>query len=81
MTKPITPRQRAVLNYIIRFKRDNGGDSPTVREIMRGVGIPSTSSVLYSLNALDRAGLITRAGQRRNDRIAVKGGEWVYREG
>lgn len=80
MTKPIAPRQRAVLNYIIRFKRDNGGDSPTVREIMRGVGIPSTSSVQYSLDALDRAGLITRAGPYRHNRIAVTGGEWVYRE-
>lgn len=81
MTKPITPRQRAVLNYIIRYKRDSGGDSPAIREIMRGVGIPSTSSVQYSLDALERAGLITRVGGYRHKCIAVKGGEWIYREG
>jgi hypothetical protein len=74
----LTPRQRAVLNFIIRFKERNCGDSPTIREIMRGVGIPSTSSVNYTLGVLEKHGHIVRPDSTQASRIEVPHGRWVY---
>ena len=57
--KPISIRQKAILSFIIRFKRDSGGDSPTYREIMRGVGITSAA-----MGATERPGLGLRIARR-----------------
>lgn len=78
--RPLTARQQATLNFIIRFKAGNCGDSPTIREIMRGVGIPSTSSAAYTLLRLEQRGYICRGlgNGARTNRIEVVGGRWVY---
>jgi hypothetical protein len=76
--KPLSARQRAIFDFIIRFKRENGGDSPTIREIMCEVGIPSTSVVGYNLNVLEARGLISRQSYGSSRRIAVVGGRWEY---
>lgn len=82
--RPMTRRQRALLAYIIRHKREAGGDSPSYAEIMRAVGITSPSIVSYNLSALERRGLISRPaplqGHGRWRSIAVTGGRWVYEE-
>ena len=82
--RPMTARQRALLRYIIRYKCEHDGTSPTIREMMRAVGITSTSIVNYNLLALERRGHISRpiaddgnhgAAARS---ITVTGGRWVY---
>ena len=59
-----------VLNYILRYKTENNGKSPSVREIMKGCGFRSTSVAHYHLKRLQSAGVIEReAGKVRSIRI------------
>ncbi|MEW6142020.1 MAG: transcriptional repressor LexA [Chloroflexota bacterium] len=48
-----------VMSFIQRFV-DEHGYTPTVREIVKGLGISSTSVVQYHLNVLEREGFIRR---------------------
>jgi hypothetical protein len=64
-----------VLQYIIRYKTEHDGKSPTVREIMRGCGIGGTCATRYILLALEEEGRIKlQAGGVRG--IQVVGGRW-----
>jgi SOS-response transcriptional repressor LexA len=56
----ISPKQQAILDYI-RDHLELHGYPPTVREAGKHVGISSTSVVNYHLDALVRAGRISRA--------------------
>ena len=78
MTRPISLRQKAILAFIIRFKRDSGGDSPTIREIGRGVGITSNAVVAHHLGVLEERGYIIRGDDLKARRITIPGGRWVY---
>lgn len=59
--RPITPRQRQILNYIIR-SIDRNGYPPTIREIGDAHGIKSTNGVNDHLKALERKGHLVRDG-------------------
>lgn len=62
--------QEAVLNYI-RDVISQRGIAPSVREIGEAVGLRSTSTVQYNLNALEKAGYIERdANLKRTIRLA-----------
>lgn len=52
-------RQLAILQAVHEYRMEHGY-SPSVREIMKGAGISSTSVVAYNLNSLHRLGLLTR---------------------
>jgi SOS-response transcriptional repressor LexA len=79
MTTPaLTRNQQAALDYIKRFKHANGGDSPSVREIMEATPYMATSAVLAALNALETYGHITRPKDGKSRRINVVGGRWEY---
>lgn len=78
--RPMTRRQKALLTYIVNYKRASGGDSPSYAEIMHAVGITSPSIVGYNLSALERRGLISRSARGKSRSIAVTGGRWVYNE-
>jgi len=67
-----------VLRFIVRFKQENDGNSPTMREICDGCGIPSLSHLDVILNKLDEAGWIQREGGKRGIRVA--GGSWSYQQ-
>lgn len=74
--------RNAMLAFIIRYKRAHDGNSPTYREIMRAVGINSTSVVAYHLDHLEAAGLIERPQEVGNSRvIEVVGGQWIHPAG
>lgn len=75
--RPISLRQKAILSFIIRFKRDSGGDSPTYREIGRAIGITSNAVVAHHMNVLEERGYIMRDGLKAS-RIAIPGGKWTY---
>ncbi len=55
----LTPRQRKVLE-VIRDSVERRGYPPTVREIGESVGLTSTSSVAYQLEALQKKGFLRR---------------------
>ncbi len=64
--------RRGVYKYIIKYKRDNDGLSPSMREIM-AQGVSSTSVVAWHLAKLEDEGKISCNGVRG---IKVTGGEW-----
>jgi len=57
--KALSSKQQKIIEFIHQFLVDNGYP-PTVREIVGGCGISSTSVVNYNLNILKRAGYIRR---------------------
>ena len=69
-------KSAAIYRYIVRFKAENDGLSPSVRDIQRATGIVSTSIVFHHINRLEAAGRITRHGSKGKWGIKVIGGEW-----
>lgn len=59
-----------ILNFVNQFVSENGY-SPSVREIGEGVGLRSTASVSYHLQALQDKGLLRPAGVKGKKRALV----------
>lgn len=57
------PTEEKVLNYIKKYHEEHAL-TPTVREMMNGVGLKSTCSVQYALNHLREQGLIAQANHK-----------------
>ena len=78
--RKVEPKWEQVYKFIVAYKRDHDGNSPTIREIQDECGISSTSVVFYYLNQLEARGLIRRPepkiGSRYASRIEVIGGRW-----
>lgn len=53
----LTERQSQILNFIKRYKDENG-QSPSYREIMKGIGINSISAVYKHILRLKAKGAI-----------------------
>lgn len=74
----LSKTQKAVFDYIKDYI-DEKGVSPSVREIGEAVGLKSTSTVQYNLNALEEAGYIQRdANLKRTIRIAGRSQKNYY---
>ncbi len=57
--KQLTPKQQRILTFMREFVEDNSYP-PSIRDILSGCGISSTSVVDYNLKALERLGYIRR---------------------
>jgi repressor LexA len=57
--KALSPKQKRILNFTRKFL-DSRGYPPTVRDIVTGCNISSTSVVAYNLARLESAGYIRR---------------------
>lgn len=68
--------RKKVFDFIVSFKRENDGLSPTVREIMDACNIPSSSNTTYILDELSRNGLIAINSGNRG--IMVIGSQWLF---
>jgi SOS-response transcriptional repressor LexA len=69
MTKPLTDRQRAALNFITSFSKANDYQ-PSYREIGEAIGLKSVSSVDYQLSQLEAKGYLRRTlGNQRAVRL------------
>jgi len=68
----LTERQRAIYEFILRFRKENGC-SPSIPEIQREFGIRSPNGVAGHLKALQAKGWIQRAGGRGSRRVDVVG--------
>ncbi|MDY7034245.1 MAG: transcriptional repressor LexA [Thermodesulfobacteriota bacterium] len=68
MKKDLTPRQKAILQYIADTI-ERKGYSPTIREIGQETGISSLEGVLCHLRALEKKGRIKRDSSHRSIRI------------
>lgn len=73
-----TERSQHVYDFIVRYKTENDGISPSFREIMENCNISSMSLVKYHINKLADAGLIKPLDiHRTNVRcIQVVDGKW-----
>ena len=70
----VSSKREEILEFLRDFSAQNGY-APTVREIMRAVGLNSTASVYYHLSALTDAGLISMdGGKNRTIRLSNPGG-------
>ncbi len=69
-------KAEAVFNFIVQFKRDHDGNSPSIREIQQGCRISSTSMVEFYLDCLVDDGRISMADHFKSRMISVTGGEW-----
>lgn len=74
------PAAESMYRFIIRYKRMHAGDSPSRREIMAGVGLPSLSMVQHHLVALEAAGRVTRPGRGNARMIGIPGARWEFEE-
>ena len=59
-----TNQRRELVFEFIKSRIARDGYPPTIREIMEGTGITTTSVVSYHLNALAREGRIVREPQK-----------------
>ena len=59
-----------IVNYVNQFIQENGY-SPSVREIGAAVGLSSTASVSYHLQALQEKGLLQAPGAKGMKRAIV----------
>ena len=77
MMDKISPKRKRILNFITGFVREKGY-SPSVRDIVKGCGISSSSVVQYHLNQLENLGFIHRNREiSRSITLAEKPGEAV----
>ena len=65
-------KAQLIMDYVNQFIQENGY-SPSVREIGAAVGLRSTASVSYHLQALQEKGLIPAPGAKRRKRALVTG--------
>ena len=64
-----------IMDYVNQFIQENGY-SPSVREIGAAVGLTSTASVSYHLQALQEKGLIQSPGAKRRKRALMTGARY-----
>ena len=74
----MTDGQRATYEFILQYKREHDGNSPSIREIIDATGAGSTSVVSTRLRRLEREGLIRMPKDKGSRQIEVIGGEWRY---
>jgi SOS-response transcriptional repressor LexA len=70
-------RTEQVYRFIVRYKRESGGVSPSMSEIARGTGIASNSTVNYHLCKLEESGRIVRDVGGRARHISIPGERWI----
>jgi SOS-response transcriptional repressors (RecA-mediated autopeptidases) len=78
MASRLSPAKRRCYRFILKYKAEHDGNSPTIREIGEGCGVSSTSTVRFHLIGLERMGLIRSFhGANKTRKIEVVGGEWL----
>ena len=65
-------KAQLIMDYVNQFIQENGY-SPSVREIGAAVGLRSTASVSYHLQALQDKGLLQAPGSKGRKRALVTG--------
>jgi SOS-response transcriptional repressor LexA len=84
MRKVAEPQRTKVFEFILKFKAEHDGNSPSHREIADACDLSSTSVVAHCLDALENEKLIAREYVKTNvfgkftksRNIRVVGGKW-----
>ncbi|HUW61823.1 MAG TPA: transcriptional repressor LexA [Candidatus Bathyarchaeia archaeon] len=80
MTRELTRRQGAILQFIVESIRDRGWP-PTIAEIGQQFQIASTNGVNDHLVALEKKGYIERSSKARGIRVTEKAAAGLYQQG
>ena len=73
----VKEREKEVFQFIVDYKVENDGISPTLREIAKALNFSTTSLVNLYLQKLRLSGRISWSGTLSRS-IQVVGGRWVY---
>lgn len=78
---PIERKLDMVHRYIINYKIEHDGISPTIRQVMEGLDISSTSVTSYYIKRLIDEGRLYHVRDESNTSgLGVTGGRWEYEE-
>jgi hypothetical protein len=72
---------RRVYDFIVRFKINHNGDSPTTKELAKTKGVGSAYRLNRALKILESQGKITVNKDVRPTRISVVDGSWIPPKG
>lgn len=64
-----------ILAFLKEFKKSHGGQSPSYREVSKGVGL-ALSATAYHLNVMNSQGMIS-LDQGKSRHIGIPGEIWV----
>lgn len=67
--------------FIIDYKTQTGGRSPTIREIAAACGVASSNTAFVWLRELAADGRIVLSGRGRSRHIAIPGERWTPGKG
>ena len=76
MTEKSTLVSVAMYEFIVEYKTEHDGNSPTYREILDGMGIYSLNTVHMYIHGMIDAGLLEVIDRK----LCVKGGAWNLEE-
>ena len=79
MIKPMLETERETYSFILDFKSDNDGNSPTLREIVDNTIVKSTSHANEIVRNLESMGLVKIMPWKARG-IIVIGGSWSMDE-
>jgi SOS-response transcriptional repressor LexA len=71
----LSERAQRVFDFILHYKRENDGASPSLDEILAGAKISSKSMAKFYIDELVRFKKIRRKGTRN---LFVYGGRWTF---
>ncbi|MFJ2651858.1 hypothetical protein ACIO1C_34680 [Streptomyces sp. NPDC087420] len=60
----LSEQQRRILTWLRDWAAAHNGETPSVREIGRSVGLSSTGSVAYQLGQMEQLGVLDRSVSR-----------------
>ena len=67
-----------IFDFIVRWKRNHDGNSPSLSQIMTNCHVSSKSVVIFLLEKLETQKKIIRIGPKYERRIHVVGGHWDF---
>lgn len=71
-------KDEAIFQFVMQYKKEHDGNSPSMREIVEGCGFDNVSVVYNGVKRLVQRGKFKDPVYRRSRGIEVVGGRWVY---
>lgn len=75
-------RAKRLYDFLVRYKKDRNGSSPTIVEMVYGANLSTSARVKGVLRALEGIGLIKvyhaqSSNSRRYNQVEIIGSEWI----
>ena len=72
-----TPPRMDIYQFIVEYKKAHDGNSPSIREIVRGLDLSSPSIAAYHLTRLVQLNMIRLREDGSSRTIEITGGRWL----